>query len=162
MGEHGLVVRVLTTSNIRQIRRRELEEVCQHCQTSGRLFWVEIQEEYSPFNLAYVSTLLASVPGIRTTSRPIVLYYGESSLPSKRLSTLFDLEEPEEESVAVLEDVIAKIARAGEAGAEEEGPALPPPMLPHCGVVPKLAKRMRCFAVWSYLSYNGSTPADNK
>ncbi len=69
----SLVVRVERTGNLRPIQRADFEDAWQRLTQMGRLSRTEIHREISRFNPAYVATLLAQIPGVRYTLRPIVL-----------------------------------------------------------------------------------------
>jgi hypothetical protein len=74
----NLTVRVESTGFPRTIRRADFEEAWERLREQGRLARTEIHREISPFNPAYVSTLLAQVPGVRHTISPILLIMGAS------------------------------------------------------------------------------------
>ncbi len=59
----------------RRIGRDEIEPTYQELATRGMIERADIRERYSNFNPAYVAAILAALPGIRHSSKPIRLYY---------------------------------------------------------------------------------------
>jgi hypothetical protein len=78
----NLMVRPESTGNLRPIQRSHFQEAWQRLTQLGRLSRTEIHREISPFNPAYVLTLLAQVPGVTYRLRPIVLTLSSLSGPS--------------------------------------------------------------------------------
>jgi len=80
VGHNNLTVRVEETGKSRPIQRAHFEEAWNRLASAGRLSRSEIHREISPFNPAYVSTLLAQVPGVQHRLSPIVLSLSGSVL----------------------------------------------------------------------------------
>ena len=72
---NSLVIRVLSTGHERRIHRDEVEGAWRHLEDAGNLSRTDINVAYSPWNPAYVAALLAAVPGVEHTARPITLWY---------------------------------------------------------------------------------------
>jgi len=71
-----LPTRVLITTSTglpRTILRREIEEAWKHLKRQGTLTRAQVMASYSPFNPAYVVTILSRAPGVTHTLRPITL-----------------------------------------------------------------------------------------
>jgi hypothetical protein len=77
----SLTVRVEASGYPRSIPRSHFEEAWRRLAESGRLSRSEIHDEISRFNPAYVSTLLAHVPGVQYRLSPIVLTFTAQSQP---------------------------------------------------------------------------------
>lgn len=112
VGEANLIVRVEETGRPRPIQRAHFEEAWQRLTTLGRLSRTEIQREVSPFNPAYVSTLLAQVPGVTHRVSPIVLMTGGPGYtppPPRRMppSPPDDLPEEDEPGSEEIEESVA-------------------------------------------------------
>lgn len=93
VADNSLVVLVERTGNSRSIQRADFQEAWQRLAQLGHLSRTEIHRELSKFNPAYVSTLLAQVPGVTYRVRPIVLSLtatteatSEPPLPTRELA----------------------------------------------------------------------------
>jgi hypothetical protein len=78
----SLTVRVEVSGYPRSIPRSHFEEAWRRLVESGRLSRSEIHDEISRFNPAYVSTLLAHMPGVQYRLSPIVLTFPAQSQPT--------------------------------------------------------------------------------
>ena len=81
IGNANLVVRVERTGRSRPIPKGDFSEAWNRLTTLGQLSRTEIHREISPFNPAYVSTLLTQVPGVHYRVSPIVLSVSEPGAP---------------------------------------------------------------------------------
>ena len=68
-----LLIKVKSTSQPRSIARQEIETAWQALETQNELSRSEIEERFSPRNPAYVASVLAMLPGVQVSTRPIVL-----------------------------------------------------------------------------------------
>jgi hypothetical protein len=79
-GDKKLVIRV-STGRLRSIRRSEIESAFQELQTLGELSARDIAGRHARWNLSFVSTLLAALPGVDHRLRPIRLYLKHGARP---------------------------------------------------------------------------------
>jgi hypothetical protein len=71
----AVTVRPHATDKERAIRRAEIEPAFQELVTKGVLTRTEIHKQYSEFNPAYVAAILAALPDVQHSVRPIELKY---------------------------------------------------------------------------------------
>jgi hypothetical protein len=75
VGQHTVIVRPHARGLERSIRREVIESAFSELALRGELARVEIRDRYTNFNPAYVAAILAALPGVTHSSRPIRLYY---------------------------------------------------------------------------------------
>ena len=76
--EQTVIIKVHSTDQERSIAREEVEGALKALDTLGQISRSDIQEEYSPRNPAYVAAILAALPDVKYTVRPIVLRLARS------------------------------------------------------------------------------------
>ena len=72
--EHVVIVRPHKSEIDRQISRDEVENACKRLITNGEITRIEIHSEFSQFNPAYVVAILAALPEVQNSIRPIRLW----------------------------------------------------------------------------------------
>jgi hypothetical protein len=77
--ERAVIVRPHEHGTERRISRDEIEDSCNELMSKGEITRIRIHERYSQFNPAYVAAMLAALPGVTHTIRPIHLRYGRSN-----------------------------------------------------------------------------------
>lgn len=81
---HQILLYIQATDKERKVRWEEIEPAWERLRSQGQLTRVEIREQFSERNPAYVAALLAALPGVahRLAAHPtnrreiITLYYG--------------------------------------------------------------------------------------
>jgi hypothetical protein len=68
-----VIVFLHSTETQRPIHRREIEDSFQRLRSTGQITRSEIRENFSQFNPAYVAAILAALPGVKHSIRPIRL-----------------------------------------------------------------------------------------
>lgn len=71
--EHALIVRPHETNIERRVQRNEIEDAYKRLVAIGELTRSEIMKEFSSFNPAYVAAILAELPNIKYSRKPIRL-----------------------------------------------------------------------------------------
>ena len=72
--DQTVIVKPHTSSKERFIDRQEIEGAFDQLMRQGQISRAEIQARYSPRNPAYVATLLATLPRVGCSIRPIELH----------------------------------------------------------------------------------------
>ncbi len=72
--EHAVIVRPHKSEIERQISRDTLENAARKLLAVGEITRTEIHSEYSEFNPAYVAAILANLPNVKHSIRPIKLW----------------------------------------------------------------------------------------
>ena len=67
-----------STDKWRRVDRKRIEEAWKYLEREGSLTRDQVQKNVSPRSSAYVSAILAAVPGVTYTLRPITLHLGRS------------------------------------------------------------------------------------
>jgi hypothetical protein len=75
--EHNVIVVPIETGKERPVPREGIEKAYRQLIVKGSLTRSDIMKEYSPFNPAYVAALLAELPGVQHSLRPIVLRFAD-------------------------------------------------------------------------------------
>ena len=75
--DHVVIVRPHKTGVERKIPRDNIESAFQKLLALGQLTRSEIREEFSNFNPAYVAAILAQLPNIKHSTKPIRLWVAE-------------------------------------------------------------------------------------
>ena len=70
-----ILVKLEASGKDRMIDRREVDGSLSELHRRGEITRSEIQERHSKRNPAYVAAILAALPGVRVSVRPIVLRY---------------------------------------------------------------------------------------
>lgn len=73
--DHSAIVRPHEHGIERTISRDEIENACKELMREGHITRTRIHESYSQLNPAYVAAMLAALPGVSHTTRPIRLRY---------------------------------------------------------------------------------------
>ena len=75
---YEVALHLRSTGKKRRVPLVEIEPAWRHLRHHGRVTRTEIQERWSPRNPAYVAALLAALPAVTYTSKPVIrLYYRE-------------------------------------------------------------------------------------
>lgn len=74
VGDTSVIVRPHVSDIERGIRRVDIEGAFAELLECGQLSRSDIRRRYSNFNPAYVAAILAALPGVTHTLRPIVLF----------------------------------------------------------------------------------------
>ena len=72
--EQAVIVRPHQSGIERKVPRDAIENAYQRLQVTGEITRTEIHSEFSLFNPAYVSVILAALPGVQYSIRPIRLW----------------------------------------------------------------------------------------
>jgi hypothetical protein len=72
--DHAVVVRPHKTGIERKIQRDNIEDAFKKLIAIGKLTRSEIREEFSNFNPAYVAAILAQLPNVKHSTKPIRLW----------------------------------------------------------------------------------------
>jgi len=72
--KHAVVVRPHKSDTDRQISRSAIENACRRLLADGEITRTEIHSEFSEFNPAYVAAILAELPNVKHSIRPIKLW----------------------------------------------------------------------------------------
>jgi hypothetical protein len=72
--ESNVVVRPRETGKERSIPRAGIEGAHRQLVAAGRLTLAEIEKGFAPLNPAYVASLLAEIPGVAVSTRPLQLW----------------------------------------------------------------------------------------
>jgi hypothetical protein len=73
--EHVVIVRPHKNEIERRVPREQIEDACKEMVTRGEITRVDIRANHTEFNPAYVAAILAQLPGVSHTIRPIRLRY---------------------------------------------------------------------------------------
>jgi hypothetical protein len=73
--DSSVIVKPLSTRKDGGIPREQIEGAFQQLISSDQITQREIETQHSPRNPVYVATILAELPQVTHTIRPIVLYY---------------------------------------------------------------------------------------
>jgi hypothetical protein len=68
-----VIVRVGSSGKERKIRRKQIEPAWNELIRRSVLARTTIRDQYSKFNPAYIAAILAALPGIEYTQKPIIL-----------------------------------------------------------------------------------------
>ncbi len=74
VSDHDVIVRPHKTGIERKIQRDEIEDAFKRLVAIGELTRSDIREEFSNFNPAYVAAILAQLPNIKYSRKPIRLW----------------------------------------------------------------------------------------
>ena len=74
MTQSTIMVCPQRTGKARPIRRDGLQRAYHWLVGTGKLTLTEIENEFAPYNPVYVAAILAALPGVRYTTRPIMLH----------------------------------------------------------------------------------------
>ena len=72
--EHAVIVRPHKSETERQISRDAIENACRRLIAAGEITRTEIHSDFSEFNPAYVVAILAALPEVKHSIRPIRLW----------------------------------------------------------------------------------------
>jgi len=75
--EHAVIVRPHKNEIERKISRDAIENAYRRLVTSGEITRTEIRENFSQFNPAYVAAILAELPDVKHSIRPIRLWIAD-------------------------------------------------------------------------------------
>ena len=75
LSDHELIIRVGSSGRLRKIRRREIEGAYQELLQRGEISARDIQKRHAPRNSAFVSAILAELPGVDHQVKPIRLLH---------------------------------------------------------------------------------------
>ena len=73
--EQTVLVQPYASGKERRIKRDEIEPAYQELHTRGVIERADIRERYSNYNPASVAAILAALPGVRHSTKPIRLRY---------------------------------------------------------------------------------------
>ncbi len=73
--ENVVTVLPKSTGKERPISREGVDNAYRHLTVTGRLSLTEIENDFAPYNPVYVAAILAELPGVRYTIRPITLHF---------------------------------------------------------------------------------------
>lgn len=76
--EHAVTVLPQKTRVERLIQRTGIENTYRRLVATGKLTRSEIENEFAPYNPAYVAAILAELPGVHYSLRPIRLWMTKS------------------------------------------------------------------------------------
>jgi hypothetical protein len=79
VSNQDIIIRPHETAKERKIRRNEVEDAFRRLVAIGELTRSEIREEFSNFNPAYVAAILAELPDVKYSRKPIRLWVTGSS-----------------------------------------------------------------------------------
>ena len=71
---HAVLICPQETQTERPISRDEIDASYRHLVTTGQTTRAEIREKFSEYNPAYVAAILAALPNVEHSSRPIKLW----------------------------------------------------------------------------------------
>jgi hypothetical protein len=74
VSEHTVTVLPLETRKERPIQRAGIENAYRHLIVTGRLTLAELEKDYTPRNPVYAAAMLAELPGVKCSLRPIRLW----------------------------------------------------------------------------------------
>ena len=77
--EHAMLICPQETQTERPISRDEIEKAYRHLEAIGQITRTEIREKFSEYNPAYVAAILAELPNVRHSTRPIKLWITKKS-----------------------------------------------------------------------------------
>ncbi len=77
--DQAVVVCPRASGKERKVKRGEIEPAFHELVTRGMIQRTDIRDRYSNFNPAYVAAILAALPGVRHSVRPICLFYARSA-----------------------------------------------------------------------------------
>ena len=77
--EHDVIVRPHKSDIERQISRDAIENAAKRLLAVGQLTRTEVHAEFSEFNPAYVAAILAELPNVKHSIRPIKLWITNKS-----------------------------------------------------------------------------------
>lgn len=77
--EHAVIVRPHKSEIERQISRDAIESALRRLLAAGEITRTEIHSEFSEFNPAYVAAILAELPNVKHSIRPIKLWITNKS-----------------------------------------------------------------------------------
>ena len=77
--ENIVLILPQSTRQERPIRREGIESAYRHLVTTGQLSIKEIETEYTPRSQVYTATILAGLPDIHHSLRPIRLWMAKNS-----------------------------------------------------------------------------------
>jgi hypothetical protein len=77
--DQAVVVCPRASGKERTIKRGEIEPAFRELVARGMIQRTDVRDRYSNFNPAYVAAILAALPGVRHSVRPIRLYYDRSA-----------------------------------------------------------------------------------
>jgi hypothetical protein len=86
-----LEIQVGHTGQLRTIQHEEIEDAWRELSTQRKLTRIDIRDQYSEFNPAYVAAILAALPDVTHKIHPIRLYYRQAQ---RSQPALFPKEEP--------------------------------------------------------------------
>jgi hypothetical protein len=72
--DHAVLIYPQATQTERPISRDEIENAYRHLVTLGEITRTEIPEKFSEYNPAYVAAILAALPNVQHSTRPIKLW----------------------------------------------------------------------------------------
>jgi len=72
--EHAVLICLQETQTPRPISRDEIENAHRHLASTGQTTRTEIREKFSEYNPAYVAAILAELPNVQHSARPIKLW----------------------------------------------------------------------------------------
>jgi hypothetical protein len=75
--EYAVIVRPHKSNAVRLISRDEIEDAAKRLIAVGQLTRTEVHAEFSEFNTAYVAAVLAELPNVKHSIRPIKLWITE-------------------------------------------------------------------------------------
>ena len=79
VSEHAVVVRPHKSGIERKISRDSMENAYKRLSVAGEITRVEVRENFSQFNPAYVVAILAELPDVKHSIRPIRLWVSQPS-----------------------------------------------------------------------------------
>jgi hypothetical protein len=75
VNDKAVIIKPFVREIERRIPRKEIEESYRELVALGQINRNQIMDLYSPWNPAFVAAILAELPDVTHTIRPIVLYY---------------------------------------------------------------------------------------
>jgi len=75
VNDKAVIIKPFVRGIERRIPRKEIEESYRELVALGQLSRSQIMDLYSPWNPAFVTAILAELPHVTHTVRPIILYY---------------------------------------------------------------------------------------
>lgn len=79
VSENILLILPRSTKQERPIRREGIESAYRHLVSTGQLSIKEIEAEYTPRSQVYTATILAGLPDVHHSLRPILLWMTKNS-----------------------------------------------------------------------------------
>jgi hypothetical protein len=73
----GVIVKPHSTKKDRLVTKKEIEGAFRELAALGQITRAQIEANHSPRNPVYVAALLAELPGVHHTIKPIVLRYSK-------------------------------------------------------------------------------------